>query len=106
MIIYRSIKDETETKIDFDISLDLLLEKGLIKNHLYPFFHFKDNRNTNLNIFVDEKMFKEINESEEAFLVYKKYLPRNNTCDFIMKNPVTILKIFIAIFIISINYFI
>lgn len=71
------------------MSLNDLLEKGLIKNHRYPFFYFKDNRNNNLNIFTDDdKLLKEINENEEVLLCYKKYLPRNNTIDFIMKNPV------------------
>lgn len=88
LIIFRSIKDELETKIDFDMSLNDLLEKGLIKNHRYPFFYFKDNRNNRLNIFADEKLLKEIHENEEALLCYKKYLPRNNTVNFIMKNPV------------------
>ena len=93
LIIFRSIKEETETKIDFDMRLDSLLEKGLIKNYRYPFFYFKDNRNSNLNIAYDEKLYKELNEVEEPLACYKKYLPRNNSVDFIKKNPVSKIKL-------------
>jgi len=64
------------------------LEKGLIKNYKYPFFYFKDNKNSNLNIDFNEEILKEINFNEEPLLCYKKYLPRNNPLDFIIRNPV------------------
>lgn len=88
LIMFRSIKDETETKIDSDIKINMFFELGLIKNWSFPFFEFKDNRNLNLKINLDTNTLKDITDNEDPLLCYKKILPRNNIVDFIKKNPV------------------
>ena len=45
LALYRKIKDDSETKIDFTVTFNSLHNKGLLKNPKYPFFIFKDNRN-------------------------------------------------------------
>ena len=42
--LYRLIKPDYETRMDFNIQIDELHKKGLLKNHKHPFFIFKDNR--------------------------------------------------------------
>jgi hypothetical protein len=88
LIIFRSMKEESETKIDFDMKLNELSDLGLIKNYRFPFFYFKDNTNSDFQIKLNKDYYKEINEFEDYRKIYKKYLPRNNAIDFIKKNPV------------------
>ena len=42
--LYRQIKPDYENKINLEVKIDALHEKGLLKNHKYPFFIFKDNK--------------------------------------------------------------
>ena len=88
LIIFRSMKEESETKIDFDMKLNELSDLGLIKNYRFPFFYFKDNTNSDFQIKCNKEFYEEINKFEDSRRVYKKYLPRNNSVDFIKKNPV------------------
>ena len=44
LCIYRQIKPDYENKISFETKIDDLYSIGLIKNTLYPFFLFKDNK--------------------------------------------------------------
>ena len=41
LALYRKIKDDSETKIDFTVTFNSLHNKGLLKNPKYPFFIFK-----------------------------------------------------------------
>lgn len=81
--MYRSIKDETETKIDFNIKLKELNELGLLKNFKFPFFMFKDNRNINNKVGEDLKedgdLKKLVIDNKESFFLYRNYLPRSET---------------------------
>ncbi len=83
LILYRSIKDEPETKIDFNIKMRELSDLGLLKNFKFPFFIFKDNRNINNRVgkefSEDLELKKLIYENKETFLLYKNYLPRTST---------------------------
>jgi hypothetical protein len=83
LILYRSIKDEPETKIDFNIKMKELCELGLLKNFKFPFFIFKDNRNINNRVakeFIEDMDLKKLmKESRESFFVYRNYLPRTGT---------------------------
>jgi hypothetical protein len=67
------------------MKLNKLSDLGLIKNYRFPFFYFKDNTNSNFQIKINKDYYNEFEDSRKA---YKKYLPRNNTIDFIKKNPV------------------
>ena len=87
------MKEESETKIDFDMKLSELSDLGLIKNYRFPFFYFKDNRNSDFQIKLNKEFYEEINQFEDTSIVYKKYLPRNNSIDFIKKNPVNNLNL-------------
>ena len=44
LCLYQQIKPDYENKISFDVKIDALHEKGLLKNNKYPFFIFKDNK--------------------------------------------------------------
>jgi len=91
LILYRSIKEETETKIDFNINLKELNELGLLKNFKFPFFVFKDNRNINNKVADDSRKDKELNqiisETKESFFLYRNYLPRTDTMTIMKMYP-------------------
>jgi hypothetical protein len=92
LVLYRSIKNEIETKIDFDIKLKELKGLGLLKNYKYPFFVFKDNRNINNRISIElensiETYQNIIDTEQELFLIYKNYLPRTNTLMTLKRFP-------------------
>ena len=81
--IYNQIKPDYENKINFDIKIDLLHEKGLLKNHKYPFFLFKDNRapfsfNFCSNQIKSDLLKNVIDTNYEQNALYSLYLPKNN----------------------------
>jgi hypothetical protein len=93
LIIYRSIKEETETKISMDVTLEELQSLGLLKSYKYPFFIFQDNRDLKKKI---PKIFKTkgislkeeiINGDNELFLIYQDYLPRTNSLHLLKSFP-------------------
>ena len=91
LALYRKIKSDNETKIDFNVTFDNLHNKGLLKNPKYPFFIFKDNRNNGELIqFHEDKIefLKKIKDNKnEAYLIYKNYLPRVNPLNILNSHP-------------------
>ena len=77
--LFRSIKDETESKIDQDIKISDLAELGLLKSHKFPFLSLVDSRNFNKIKKVDDNIFKSksFDIRSHLDLIYKNYLPRN-----------------------------
>lgn len=86
LILYRSIKNETETKIDFDVKLSELHNLGLLKNHKYPFFIFKDNRNKS-TIKMSVETVENTLENDKLLCMYTDYLPRSNTISVLNTFP-------------------
>jgi hypothetical protein len=81
--LYRQIKPDYENKISFDVKIDALHEKGLLKNYKYPFFIFKDNRSPfSFNYCsnqIKSDILKSIIDSEyDGNAIYSFYLPRAN----------------------------
>lgn len=91
LILYRAVKDEKETKIDFDIKLCDLKNLGLLKSYKYPFFLFKDNRNSSHKIhkeFLQIDIFETISENEgEMYFLFENYLPRLKPLAVLKRNP-------------------
>ena len=91
LALYRKIKDDSETKIDFAVTFNSLHNKGLLKNPKYPFFIFKDNRNNGELIqFYEDKVeyLKKIKDyKNETYLIYKNYLPRVNPLNILNWHP-------------------
>ena len=91
LALYRKIKSDNETKVDFNVTLNNLHNKGLLKNPKYPFFIFKDNRNNGELIqFHEDKVefLKKIKDNKnEAYLMYNNYLPRVNTLNILNSHP-------------------
>jgi phosphatidylinositol-4,5-bisphosphate 3-kinase len=91
LALYRKIKDDSETKIDFTVNFNNLHNKGLLKNPKYPFFIFKDNRNNGELIqFYEDKVeyLKKIKDyKNESYLIYKNYLPRVNPLNILNWHP-------------------
>ena len=84
LCLYRQIKPDYENKISYDIKVDLLHEKGFIKNSKYPFFIFKDNKTpfsfTSNSNQIKSDLLRNIIESEfDGNALYSLYLPRINT---------------------------
>ena len=80
---YNQIKPEYENKINFDVKIDLLHEKGLLKNHKYALFLFKDNRapfsfNFCSNQIKSDILKNVIDTKYETNAIYSMYLPKNN----------------------------
>ncbi len=86
LILYRSIKSETETKIDFQIKLSQLQELGLLKHHKYPFFTFKDNRNKSI-VKLEKELIESILDNGKFYCLYKDYLPRSNVFHILKSFP-------------------
>ena len=91
LTLFRKIKSDIETKIDFNVTFDDLHNKGLLKNPKYPFFIFKDNRNNgDLIQFHEDKVeaLRKIKENKyETYLMYKNYLPRVNPLNILNCHP-------------------
>ena len=91
LALYRKIKNDNETKIDFSVNLGYLHNKGLLKNPKFPFFIFKDNRNNgDLIQFHEDKIeaLKKIKENNyESYLLYKNFLPRVNVLNTLNCHP-------------------
>ena len=91
LALYRKIKSDNETKIDFNLTFDDLHKKDLLKNPKYPFFIFKDNRNNGELIqFHEDKVeyLKKIKDNKyETYLMYKDYLPRVNSLNILNSHP-------------------
>jgi hypothetical protein len=81
------MKDEIETKIDFNVKLSELQSLGLLKNYKYPFFYFKDNRNTKNKSQANPETLNEMIETGEYLLHYKNYLPRANSMLILKRFP-------------------
>ena len=91
LALYRKIKSDNETKLDFNLTFENLHNKGLLKNPKYPFFIFKDNRNNGELIqFHEDKIefLKKIKDNKyETYLMYKNYLPRVNPLNILNCHP-------------------
>ena len=91
LALYRSLKSEVETKIDFNLTLKNLYDNKLLKNHKYPFFIFKDNKNKgNLFLFHEDRKekFNLIQNNQfENFIIYDEYLPRTNIINLLNFHP-------------------
>ena len=82
--LYRQIKPEYENKINIEVKIDALHEKGLLKNHKYPFFIFKDNKtpfsfNYCSNQIKSDILRNVIDCEFDGNAVYSFYLPRAST---------------------------
>lgn len=85
LLIFRSIKEDTESKIDLDICIGDLSTLGLLKSHKYPFLKLSDSRNFN-KISKNEDFVKSVYENSLKILnfkalthldlIYRDYLPR------------------------------
>ena len=83
LCLYRQIKPEYENKISYDIKIDHLHEKGLIKNSKYSFFIFKDNKApfsfiSNSNQIKSDLLRNLIDSEFDGNALYSLYLPRIN----------------------------
>ncbi|MCQ2816448.1 MAG: hypothetical protein MJ252_04190 [archaeon] len=91
LAIFRSLKPETETKIDFDVKLGDLFDKGFLKSYKYPFFVFKDNRNKGALIqsYEDKlELLETISKNNfETYTMYKNYLPRLDIFGMLNSHP-------------------
>ena len=82
--LYRHIKPDYENKISYDVKIDALHEKGLLKNNKYPFFIFKDNKTPFSFNFcsnqIKSDLLKTVIDCEfDGNAIYSFYLPRVNT---------------------------
>jgi len=91
LALFKKIKSDNETKINFHVTFNELHQKGLLKNPKYPFFIFKDNRNNgDLIQFHEDKVefLKKLKEKKyETYLMYKEYLPRVNPLNILNCHP-------------------
>jgi hypothetical protein len=60
---------------------------GFLKNHKFPFFIFKDNRNLANKIKIDIPLYEHILQTKENFLIYKYYLPRHRPTELLKHHP-------------------
>jgi hypothetical protein len=74
LILYRGIKDDLDTKISSYVTLSQLQSLGLLKSYRYPFFIFKDNRNSNNQIALEITNTHE--QLENPYQIYKNYVSR------------------------------
>ena len=84
LCLYQLIKPDYENKISFDVKIDALHEKGLLKNYKYPFFIFKDNKTPFSFKFCSNQikgdLLKNIIDCQfDGNALYSCYLPRINT---------------------------
>ena len=82
--LYRQIKPDYENKINYDVKIDALHEKGLLKNSKYPFFIFKDNKTPFTFNFCSNQikgdLLRNIIDCEfDGNALYSLYLPRVNS---------------------------
>ena len=91
LALYRSIKDQNETKVDHKMTLGALKNMGLLKNHKHPFFIFKDNRNTGSLITTYEdkyELFKKMCKKQSNYYsIYQNYLPRVGALFLVKAHP-------------------
>ena len=92
LCIYRQIKPDYENKISFETKIDDLYSIGLIKNSLYPFFLFKDNKTPLIFPYspnlIKSDLVKNILDSNYNFSsFYSIYLPRTNTINILNNHP-------------------
>ena len=90
--LYRLIKPDYETRMDFNIQIDELHKKGLLKNHKHPFFIFKDNRCPSSFVYgnkqIKSDLLKQVIDSNYNSLgLYSVYLPRVNTLSLLEIHP-------------------
>jgi hypothetical protein len=86
VVIFRSIKQKQDTKIDMDIKIQNLNEIGFLKSYKYAFLELTDSRNFN-NFSNDENFLKSIYENSiktntfkiktHLNKIYQDYLPRS-----------------------------
>ena len=82
--LYNMHKPDYENKINYNIKIDLLHERGFLKNHKYPFFLLKDNRTPFSFNFCSNQMKSDllknvIDTKYELNAIYNLYLPKNIT---------------------------
>ena len=81
--LYNQIKPDYENKINYNVKIDLLHEKGLLKNHKYPFFLLRDNRTPFSFNFcsnqIKSDLLKNVMDTDyELNAMYSLYLPKVN----------------------------
>ena len=84
LCLYRQVKPEYENKISNDIKIDLLHEKGFIKNAKHPFFIFKNNKLPHFFMANSPQLRSDllkniIDAGYDENAIYSLYLPRINT---------------------------
>ena len=93
LAVYRNIKSELDTKLDYSIQLGYLRIKGLLSNYRYPFLIFNDCKAISpipQNKEIYEKIISDYERSKDLNLnlIYQKILTRVNTINFLTKSPV------------------
>ena len=93
LAVYRNIKSELETKLDYTIQLGYLKKQGLLSNYRYPFLIFNDCKSKtpfNQTKEILEKILQDYDKNCELSLnlYYNSFLPRTNTVSFLGKSPV------------------
>ena len=96
LAVYRNIKSEIETKLDYSIELGYLRSKGLLSNPNFPFLIFNDCRYRgviNQSSEDLEKIIQNYEKKNELNLnsFYQSYLPRSNSTHFLGRSPVKLL---------------
>jgi hypothetical protein len=90
--MFRSIKDDLESKIDLDVKLSEISDLGILKSYKFPFLTLSDSRNFN-KICKNENFMKTVYENsiknkkfeirKHLDLIYRDYLPRSFTAYYI-----------------------
>jgi hypothetical protein len=93
LAVYRNIKSEIETKLDYSIELGYLRSKGLLTNPKFPFLILNDCRYRgviNQSSEVLEKIIQNFEKTNELNLnlFYQSYLPRTNSTHFLGRSLV------------------
>lgn len=86
--VYRNIKSEHDTKLDYNIQLGYLRNQGLLSNYRYPFLIFNDCKAISplpKNKEIYEKIVQDYEKTNDLnlFLIYQKNLPRVNSINFL-----------------------
>lgn len=84
--MFRSIKDDLESKIDLDVKLSEISDLGILKSYKFPFLTLSDSRNFH-KISKNENFMKTVYENsiknkkfdirKHLDLIYRDYLPRS-----------------------------
>lgn len=93
LAVFRNIKSDLETKLDYGIELGYLRNKGLLSNPKFPFLIFNDCRSKGVlsqNIEIIDKIVEEYEKFNDLNLnlFYQSYLPRTNSTNLLGKSLV------------------